>query len=140
MNKREEGLVEIYNRIKVARVELGIVQFRRSPTTTLDKVPMCIMLEDMDEILKRPSRGRLSYPCLRNVDIILELAVNENVTDIRSLILDLRRVVFAGGITVAEKTIIEELRLEGPFGYGVPDILGMRLILGMVYTDDGILS
>ena len=140
MNKREEGLVEIYNRIKAARVELGIVQFRRSPTTTLDKVPMCIMLEDVDEIIKRPSRGQVAYPVLRNVDIILELAVNEDVTDIRSLVLDLRRVVFAGGITVAEKTIIEELRLEGPFGYGVPDILGMRLILGMVYTDEGILS
>ena len=138
MEKREEGLVEIFNRIKDRRTELSLQQFRRTPTTTLDKVPMCIMLEGIDEIIKKPTNKKLPYPCVRNVEVILELSVNEKTHDIRSLIPVLRNIVFKNGIEVAPQVLIEELRTEGPFGYGVPDILGMRLILGMIYTDQGI--
>ena len=95
------------------------------------------MLEDTDQIIKPNNRDPLGYPCARDLEVVLELAVNENDTDVRQLIRDLRTIVFAGGVKVADGVFIRELRAIGPFGYGIPNILGMRLVLSMNYTDDG---
>ena len=138
MENREIGLEEIYDRIKSQKDVLGISQFRRTPTSPIDSTPYIVMLEDVDEIVKKNARNPLGYPCVRDLEVIVELTVNAEETDIRSLLRQVRSAVFSGGAEIADRIFIREARTIGPFGYGVPEILGMRLILSMTYTDLGV--
>lgn len=140
MDKREDGLVEIYRRIKAAK-DLGtldILSFQRSPTVPVNTVDMpCVfMIEGEDEIVKRASRDIFGYPAERNLEIVLELIV-QGSADIRKLHKDLRIAVLKDGASVTTNTFIREVRTEGPTGYGLPDVLGIRFVLSMTYMDEG---
>jgi len=140
MIRREEGLVEIYNRIKTERVALGLKAFKRTPTKPIDEnsLPCIFMSEGIDEVVDHSSRSTTGYPCKRNLEVTLEI-VTDRDTDIKQLYTDVRSVVFTGGVIVADNnTFIREIRTEGPTGYGLPDVLGMQLVLVLVYTDAGI--
>lgn len=137
---REEGLVEVYNRIKNEKDTLGLKAFKRTPTKPIDEsyLPCIFMSEGLDEIIDHSSRNQTGYPCKRNLEVTLEI-VTDRSTDIKQLYTDVRSVVFTGGVIVADNnTFIREIRTEGPTGYGLPDVLGMQLVLVLVYTDDGI--
>lgn len=149
MENRELGLLEIKERIKVARTALGLKTFKRTPTrpSQLGDLPCVFMLEGTDVIFKRASRGALGYPAHRSLEVIIELVVNKTVTtDIKGLFKDLRKAVFTlrGSDpeeytpVVAKDTFIQENRTEGPLGYGLPDIEVMRLVLDLIYIDGGI--
>lgn len=140
MERREEGLEEIYRRISDARVELGLNGFKRTPTTAVTEqyLPCIFMIEGVDEVDQYSSRTQAGYPCKRVLEVTLELITNKDV-DIKQLYRDVRSVVFSGGVIVADdSTFIREIRTEGPTGYGLPDVLGMRLVLLLSYNDAGI--
>jgi hypothetical protein len=148
MENREAGLLEIKARIKAKRTNLGIVSFKRTPTRPSgdDDLPCIFMLEGTDVIFKRASRNRLGYPAQRNLEVIIELVVNKIATpDIKSLYLNVRKTVFkvidsdppVYNSIVADNVFINENRTEGPMGYGLPDIQAMRLVLDLIYTDEG---
>jgi len=138
MIRREEGLIEIFNRIKDNRLVLGLVSFQRSPTNPIDftVMPSLFMLEGTDIIVTPSKRGPNVYPARRQLEVTLELVTSSSV-NIRALLLQLRVVVLTDTV-VAQNTFIQELRAEGPNGYGIPDVLGMRLVLGLMYTDEGV--
>ena len=139
MKNREDGLLELYNRIYTAKNELGLKGFKRSPTKPVDEefLPCIFMVEDVDEIIDHSSRNQTGYPCKRVLEVTLEI-VSDREADIKKLYRDVRTVVFADGVVVADdQTFIREIRTEGPTGYGLPDVLGMRLVLALVYTDKG---
>ena len=139
MIRREEGLVEIYNRIKTERVALGLKAFKRTPTkpVTEENLPCIFMIEGVDDIVKPVARNQAGYPCIRNLEVTLEIVTDKD-TNIKQLYTDVRTVVFTGGVIVADNnTFIREIRTEGPTGYGLPDVLGMQLVLVLVYTDAG---
>jgi len=149
MENRELGLLEIYNRIKAEREALGLVSFKRTPTrpSEIDQCPCVFMIEGIDSVIKHSTRDNLGYPALREMDVSLELVVNKRETpNIKLLMADLRRAIFKvidsdppiySGI-FADNLFIRENRMEGPIGYGLPDIKVMRFIVDLTYIDGGL--
>lgn len=139
MQLREQGLNEVYQRVKEQRITLGLKAFKRTPTTPIDDkyLPAIFMDEGIDEVTVSSERNPTGYPMRRVLEIIIELVVLKSETDIKQLYIDVRKAVFNGGVVVADNTIIKEIRTEGPNGYGLPNIVGMRLVLALSYTDDG---
>jgi len=145
MENKELGLLEIKERIKVNRTLLDPnLHFKRTPSTPIMEkdLPCIIMMEDVDSILKKSSRSTTGYPARRLAEIPIEI-VTERTIDIKQLYLKVRKVIFTDRNTLeyssllARDVFINENRTEGPTGYGLPDILGMRLILDLIYTDEG---
>ena len=96
------------------------------------------MVEGIDSIVEYSSRTPTGYPARRMLEVTLEI-ISDKKTDIKTLFREVRSVVFSGGVVVADdKTIIKEVRTEGPTGYGLPGVLGIRLILFLMYKDEGI--
>lgn len=140
MERREEGLIEIYTRIANARAALGLKAFKRTPTTPVTEqfLPCIFMIEGVDEVSQHSSRTQTGFPCRRVLEVTLEMVTNRDV-DIKQLYREVRSVVFSNGVIVADdNTFIREIRTEGPTGYGLPDVLGMRLVLLLGYNDAGV--
>lgn len=148
MDSRELGLVEVYERIKAKRSEIGLLTFKRTPTKPLDpkNTPLCVMLEDEDNIIKRSSRGVSPYPAVRRLEVHLEIICNETTHQVKPMYSLLRKAVFTNrdainpqiDFRVAKGVTVSESRSEGPYPYGVPNLIGMRLILNLEYTDEGV--
>lgn len=145
MINREAGLTEIYNRLYDNRVALGC-EFKRTPTSpaTADDLPCIFMSEEVDNVIEHSKRNQTGYPAKRVLEVALEVvAIKE--ADVKQLYLDIRRIVFTERGTnppvyssiLGENVFINENRTEGPTGYGLPDVIGMRLVLDLVYTDNG---
>lgn len=143
MINRENGLLEIYERIKEDRTIIGLTSFKRTPTNPIQEedMPCLFMLEGTDNIIKHSSRANTGFPVRRALEVTLELVTIKS-TDIKSMYRKLRTSVFTSRTTgvfnsrVAEDAFINESRTEGPTGYGLPDVLGMSLVLDLVYTDN----
>ena len=145
MINRELGLIEIYNRIKARRDIIGVKTFKRVPTDPIqdDDMPCIFMLEEIDNVIKQTNRNNTGYPTQRVLEVILELVTTKDV-DIKTMYRNMRQTVFAiigsdplrYDARIAQNVFITENRTEGPVGYGLPDILSMRLVLDLVYTDD----
>ncbi len=147
MIQREAGLTEIYNRIKDNRTIIGVKSFKRTPTNPISEsdMPCIFMLEGIDNIITPSTRNATGYPARRILEVIFELVTTEK-TDIKTMYRAMRAAVFTqrGSDPVTfnprldENVFIGENRTEGPIGYGLPDILAMRLILDLVYTDNNL--
>ena len=137
MELREESIVEVEKRIKDARVALGLMTCKRSPTSAINSnhCPAVIIVEGPDNIIKKSSRGTSIYPARRGLELVLEIVTTLGY-DVKKLYRDVRSVVLQNPV-VADNCYIEEIRTEGPDGYDLPDIQGMRLILLLTYTDQG---
>lgn len=138
MKAREDGLDTVYQRIYDSKETLGLKGFKRSPTKPIDEqyLPCIFMIEGIDEVSTISQRGQFGYPMRRELEVVLEI-VSSREYDIKQLYRDVRSVILADTPVVAENTFIREIRTEGPTGYGLPDVLGMRLVLAMFYTDKG---
>lgn len=139
MEKREIALVEIYDRIKAARDSLGLEGCLRTPTRPIGEygLPCVFMDEGIDEIVTTSGRNPAGYPGRRQLEVILEIAANKKNHNIKQLYRDVRTAVLTGGVRVADDISFREIRTEGPTGYGLPDVIGMRLVLALFYPDDG---
>ncbi len=148
MDNREDALLELYERIKVNRVDLGLVSFKRTPTNPISDsdMPCVIMLEGVDNIIEHGTRNNSGYPVRRALEVTLELITTKD-TAIKTTLRSLRKAVFtergtdppvysARLVPNTRTGFISESRTEGPTGYGLPNVLGMSLVLDLVYTDD----
>ena len=148
MNIREDALLELYTRIKANKTEIGLKSFKRTPTEPInDKdMPCLVMLEGNDNIMSHSSKNNTGYPVRRALSVTLELITTKK-TDIKTMLRILRKVVFtergsdppfynARLFLDGRAALIQENRTEGPNGYGLPDVLGMSLVLELVYSDD----
>jgi len=137
MELREASIVEVEKRIKDAKVQLGIVTCKRMPGAAINAsfCPAVLIVEMEDAVVKKASRGKAIYPAVRNLELVLEIITALDF-NIKKLYRDVRSVVLLNPI-VADNCIIEEIRAEGPSGYELPDIQGMRLVLSLLYTDNG---
>jgi len=139
MEDREIALDEIYNRIVAAGVSIGIKSVQRAPMSPLDpkKFPCISLFEGPDEVVKVNSRGVSIYPARRLMEVVLELSASDS-DDMKVLYQKVRTTVLANPI-LSNNTFISELRTEGPMGYDIPNTQGMRLVLALVYTDEGLI-
>lgn len=148
MDNREDSLLELYERVKLNRTDLGLKSFKRTPTNPIadTDMPCLIMLEGVDNIVAHGSKNSSGYPVRRALEVTLELITTKD-TEIKTLLKDLRRIVFTerstdppvyrARLVPDNRTgFIQESRTEGPTGYGLPNVLGMSLVLDLVYTDD----
>jgi len=143
---REDALLEIYERIKADRTVLEVKTFKRTPTAPIQQadLPCIFMLEGIDKITKLSARGNTGYPAQRVLEVVIELVTTEK-TDIKALYKLVRSTVFSVkgsnpkvyNSRLVDDAFINENRTEGPIGYGLPDVLGMRLVLDLFYTDNG---
>lgn len=146
MKKRVLAVAEIKKRIKDARTALGVTSFHYNPQRGLigsDLRAVCLT-EGIDDIIKRSSRDPRGFPLHRGVELIVDIVDNVTPTsdickvciDVREVIMDTIYPVTVDGV-VDPTTFLSELRIEGPFGYGIPDVEGIRLILYLNYIDPG---
>ena len=144
-DNRELGLLEIYERIKTNRSALGINTFKRIPTRPVQESDLtCVlMIEGNDIIVKKSSRSTTGYPASRLLEVTIEVIAKKEI-DVRTITRNLRSVIFTDRITgnpssiIAKNVFINENRTEGPMGFGMPNVVGIRLVLDLVYTDDGL--
>jgi len=151
VDKRDEGIAEIKDRLKVRKDVIGLVFFKDTPSGEIDpeNTPSVLMLEGNDRIVKPSTRNNSGYPATRAAEITLECIVNSKDTSPRMFCKDVRKAIFLDkeadflttnesdiNIHVAEGVFIREDRTEGPFGYGLPNINGMRLVIDLVYDDN----
>lgn len=140
MIRREEAVIEIYNRLYAERESLGLKSIKRTPTKPIDEkyLPCIFISEGVDDIVQHSSRGNTWYPCKRVLEVTLEMVAGRD-TDISKLYRDVRSALFKGGIILADdNTFFVEVRTEGPTGYGLPDVIGIDLVVAVNYTDKGI--
>lgn len=146
MKKRVLAVAEIKKRIADVRVALGIKTFRQNVSTPLkqEELNVVLLLEGIDEVVEKSARGARGLPYKRLLEVILEIIILKTPTsDIYKICHDLREVVLVDPFPVKvggkadATTFISELRVEGPSGYGLPDVEGIRLVLGLNYIDDG---
>ena len=150
MDDRDLALKEIKDRITLKKDDLGLTTFRTNVTRPVSERDLtCVVLHEGDDyIVKYSPRTSHGYPATRTMEVVLEIIVLDTV-DIKALYRQLRRVVFSEkGVepqvfnprltTNNKTTFIRENRSEGPTGYGLPGILGMRLVLDLVYVDGGL--
>ena len=147
MDNRETGLQVIFERIQAKRHALGLVSFKRTPTSPseIEDLPCVFMIEGTDQIQKPSSRGHLGYPAQRLFEVTLELVVNKRVSNVRELAKALRKVVFTEkdsdpevySAILGDQMFLQEDRTEGPIGYGLPDIQVIRVVFDLKDLDGG---
>jgi hypothetical protein len=144
MDNREAGLTELYERLRESRDALGLKSFIRTPTKPVveSQMPSVVMSEGSDIVTTHSQRYPHGFPARRVLEVAFEV-ITRSDADIKALHRAVRLVLFCErgsskiNPIIAEDTFINEKFTEGPIGYGLPNIVGMRLILDLIYTDKG---
>ncbi len=150
MIKKEEALLSIKDRIETVKDSLGLVTFVRNPTVPveLSEMPAVFMIEGVDQINKYSPRSPTGYPAQRVAEIVVELITAEKINNVPVDIKLMYRTIRSAIMINANPLLLEngkpdptvfmrEARTEGPNGYGLPDVSGMRFIMELFYTDKG---
>lgn len=152
MDYREQALTEIANRIKRDRDVLELKTFRWNNNNTSDKeeVPIVYMFEGDDKIINHSNRNKIGYPARRELEVEMEIVVKKDKTLLKSIYKKLRRAIFCEredsenliiwkpNNVVAKNCFIVEKRIKGPGTYEIPELIGIKMTLGLSYTDNGI--
>lgn len=139
MQVRKDVLAALIERVKANRVLLNIKTFKHNPTTafTAADLPGIFMYEGVDHIVKASGSTQLGYPAIRECEVTLEI-ITDNRYDALTMFRAVRSTILnENSPRLVEGSSMREKYSEGPNGYGVPDVLGMRLVLGLTYMDDG---
>lgn len=140
MQKRKEILDVLIERIKQNRSTLHVKTLKHNPTSPFisTDLPGVFLYEGVDNILKYSSGTPLGYPVFRECEITLEI-ITDSRYDLLTMYRGVRSVVLNSDLPSLQKgSLLREKFSEGPTGYGVPDVLGMRLVMSLTYSDDGL--
>lgn len=151
---RELGLTKIKERLIQDKDALGLKSIKRNSNDPISKDMMnaVFILEGRDYITEHASRSFIGYPAKRMLEVDIEI-VTKNDRDgkaIKELYQKVRRTVLCDrtvnpdlSITynpnpiLADNTAIRELRTLGAGLYDIPELIGMKLVLGLYYIDYG---
>lgn len=152
---RTDSLELIKSRFKRDRSILGLKTFNWNTNSPINKtnVPSVYMFEGRDVIQDYNDRDTLGYPAKRHLEINIEIVskIDRNAAGIKALLQKVKRTVFCDrtgdddnpvwtpNVRVAKNSFIKELRTKGPGLYDVPEIVGIKLVVGLWYTDNGFL-
>jgi len=148
MSQLDDAIAEVKSRIKAVKDTAGLKKYRNVPTRPFseDDLPAVAIMEGNDDIVKRNSRNPQGFPFKRESELIIEVVAakedeNGDPVDIKNIYRIVRASVLQNPWLVAPTSSIEgvpavEMRKEGPMAYGLPGILSMRLVLGIMYQDD----
>ncbi len=139
---RELGILEIEKRIRAVRTEAGLRSYRRTPSRPIDEkyLPCVYLHEGVDIIIENSNRNSHGFPRRRICEIYVETILEKEAghpTAIKDVFRKVRSSVLGSSSALVGKHVqLYELRTEGPMGYGLPDVIGMNLILGMRYFEE----
>lgn len=152
---REQALDEIENRLIRDREILGLKGLYRNSNNPIkkDNVPLIYIFEERDVVEHYTQRDALGYPLRRHLEVEIEIVAksDKNAKGIKQLLNLVRRSVFCDrsgdsgnyiftpNPLVAPSSIIKELRTKGPGTYEVPELVGIKLVVGLWYVDKGFL-
>lgn len=152
---RTLSLIEIKDRIIRDREILGLESFQWNSNNPIDKsnVPAIYMFEGRDVIEKHYQGDKLGYPARRHLEINIEVVAKNDryAQTVKQLLQKVKRTVFCDRTgegedivwtpnpVVAKNSFIKELRTKGPGTYEVPELVGIKLVVGLWYTDNGFL-
>jgi hypothetical protein len=161
MDYREASLEEIARRIKRDRDLLNLKSFKWNSNDPVNKIniPAIYMFEGRDTIKEYISRNKIGYPCKRHLEVNIEMIV-ENESSIkddfkklkifyqkvrRSVFCDrediirdeVKSIVWTPNNTLAKNSYMLELRTKGPNTYEIPELIGMKMVVGVWYDDFG---
>lgn len=152
---REIALETIEGRIVRDREMLGLIGVHRNNNNPINKksVPAIYIFEGRDVVEKYTQRDPLGYPLRRHLEINIEIVAKSDrkAKGVKELLNLVRRSVFCDRTgegddivwtpnpNVANNSLIRELRIKGPGTYEVPELVGIKLVVGLWYTDKGFL-
>jgi hypothetical protein len=152
---RTDALLEIKSRILRDRTILGIESFMWNNNGPISKttVPTIYMFEGRDVIEKYNQGSPLGYPARRHLEINIEIVAKNDreAAGVKALLQKVKRTIFCDrtgdgedikwtpNAVVAKNSFIRELRIKGPGTYEVPELVGIKLVIGLWYTDNGFL-
>lgn len=152
-NYRTLSLEEIKRRILRDKDILGLKTFNWNTNSPISKlnVPSIYMFEGRDVIKDYADRTPLGYPAKRHLEINIEVVtkIDRNAAEVKALLQKVRRSVFCNrsgeegnyiwipNQIVADNSRILELRTKGPGLYEVPELVGIKLVIGLWYIDYG---
>lgn len=150
---RTLSLEEMKSRIVRDNDILGLKAFNWNSNSPIDKltVPAVYMFEGRDVIQDYTDRSPLGYPAKRHLEVNIEVVtkLNKNASDVKDLLMLVKRAVFCDRTgeegsyvwtpnqMVATNSRILELRTKGPGLYEVPELVGIKLVIGLWYIDYG---
>jgi len=150
---RTKSLLEIKRRIVRDKELLELVSFNWNTNSPISKttVPSIYMFEGRDVIEKYHQGNKLGYPARRHLEVNIEVVAksDRNAAGIKTLLQKVKRTVFCDregegdsivwtpNPTVAQNSFIRELRTKGPGTYEVPELVGIKLVVGLWYIDNG---
>ena len=148
---RELGISNIKQRLIDNKDNLSLKTLKRNSNDLVDKssVNAIYIFEGRDNIVEHNSRNFLGYPARRMLELEIEI-VAKNDRDgkaIKDLYQKTRLAIlcdkdndnYTPNSTVADGVIIRELRTDGPHLYEIPELIGMRIVIGLYYTDYGVI-
>jgi len=149
MEQRFVAMQEIKDRFYEKKNDLGLLYLKDTPSGEIDpdQTPAILLTSGTDSIGKYSNRSDHGYPAQRILEVSIEAIINSRDIDVVDFFKNVRKTAFIGrgtnpeivDIQVADGVFIRENRSEGPFGYGLPNMIGMRLVLDLLYTDNGII-
>lgn len=143
-------MIEKEQSIDVMKNRLGALDefasFKLNPTIPFEAedLPGISIIEGPDGKIKSSSRGHGNVGDKRLAEIIIEWAVTEDHDpSIKELNKKIRKAILENPFPIIDQTtgkpklglFWRESHFEGPMGYGLPGVYGMRLILELYYTD-----
>lgn len=148
MENRELALQDIYQRLKKQydAGKLLVNTFQRTPTVPVkeEDLPAIFLLEDDDEVVKPSARNEFGYPATRKLEITIEVIIKtvddaDETETIGYMAKLVRASILKDGAHLANSktTAIREVRTEGPTGYGLPGVIGLKLVFEIIYDDAG---
>ncbi len=152
---RTDALLEIKSRIERDRDILGLKSFMWNSNNPITKtsVPAVYMFEGRDVIEKYNQGSPLGYPARRHLEINIEIVAKTDryASNVKTLLQLVKRSVFCDrttvgdvhtwtpNVVVAKNSFIKELRTKGPGTYEIPELVGIKLVVGLWYIDNGFL-
>ena len=138
MEQRELGMEEIMRRLRPLYTSLNLKNVLRIPSRAIDEedMPCVLVMEGDDSVSKRASTDYLGYPCKRILNVTIECWDYSN-GDVKNIYEETRKAVLAEKGILLQKVIIRESMAVGPYNFGIPNVLGMRVVFEMSYSDRG---
>ena len=153
IDRRENAIVEIENRILRDRQILNFKNFHRNfndPSIfNSENMPGIYILEGDDIVKKHAERDVFGYPMWRLLELEIEIIVKierdkgKSIKDFtkmvkKSIFCEKENEIYIAKNLETDNTFIREIKTIGPNIYNVPDLIGMKIIIGLNYMEQSL--
>lgn len=148
MKKRNQSVDVLINRFREHQDDLGIKTLKLNPNTEIydADMPALVLTNGIDIVLKETARNIRGIPMIRSFTLMAELIINRKNTDMdliqavclmRDILLEQPYPLTLDDGRPDRTTYFRELGIEGPYSYRVAYIEGVKLMIGLIYEDNG---